>query len=80
MVKANFLQPLSNIGLTNQLTVSAYHYGAGINAATLVSDRSVAAKGFYNDTEPSSPYQEFDLGNAFPWGLTLVGYAGYDNW
>ncbi len=48
----------------NGLYLSAYHTGAGTNDATLTPDHGI--HGFLNDT-----FQDFDLGNSFPYGLTL---------
>lgn len=58
----------------NGLYVSAYHTGAGLNDATLGPGSEGSAKGFLNET-----YQQFDLGTAFPWGLSIgadTNYAG----
>jgi hypothetical protein len=61
-------------------TVAAYHTGAAENDATLVSDLSVAARAFWNDTDPATPYQEFDLDHTYPWGLRLGISSFYDIW
>ena len=49
--------------------LSSYHSGAGENIVTLVA-RNDATKAFLN---PSSGYQEFDLGTAYPWGFVMGG-------
>lgn len=58
----------------NNLDVSAYHTGAGLNDAVLGPFNDGSAKGFLNGT-----FQQFDLGTTFPWGFVMVmdsQYAG----
>lgn len=52
--------------------VAGYHIGAGLDDAVLVSDKSVAAKGYLNDTN-----QQFDLGTTFPWGMVMTSNPAY---
>lgn len=56
----------------NGLYVAAYHTGAGLNDAVLISDMPGASKGFLNDS-----YQLFDFGTHFPWGMKIGGNANY---
>jgi hypothetical protein len=53
------------------LYLSSYHTGAGLSDVALISDLSVAGKGFLNDT-----YQQFDYNSSFPWYMDL-GYEPY---
>ena len=53
------------------LYVVGYHTGAGLDDVALVSDFSVASKGFLNGT-----YQQFDYNTSFPWYMDL-GYEPY---
>ena len=45
--------------------------GAGLNDVTL-GPKTGASKGYLNGT-----YQEFDLGTAYPWGLSVGGDSNY---
>jgi len=73
-------------GKHEDLWLSAYHTGAGLNDAVLNSNRSRAIAGFTNATNITNPdggffqYQEFDLGSAFPWGLYIQGGDAYSAW
>ncbi|CAD6563581.1 MAG: hypothetical protein ASARMPRED_000070 [Alectoria sarmentosa] len=58
----------------NGLYVSTYHTGAGFNDATLGSIE-IAAAGFLNET-----YQQFDLGDPFPWGMNIAGNVDDGAW
>lgn len=55
--------------------VSAYHVGGGWNDAALAKDIKSASVGFLNGT-----FQEFDLGNVFPWGLVIQWSEFYTQW
>ncbi|MCJ1480339.1 hypothetical protein MMC06_000494 [Schaereria dolodes] len=57
------------------LYVQAYHTGAGLNDVVLLERDEYSAKGFLNDS-----YQEFDLGNNFPYGFYLGGDTNYAAW
>jgi hypothetical protein len=59
--------------------VATYHTGAGLNTATLTTDMSSAALGFYNATDPSATYQEFG-GASFPRGMFLYKAPAYIYW
>lgn len=59
----------------DNLYVESYHTGAGLSDATLSNSTEYAAKGFLNGTE-----WQFDLGNEFPWGLTMYGDTNYAAW
>ncbi|KAF2146068.1 uncharacterized protein K452DRAFT_305054 [Aplosporella prunicola CBS 121167] len=62
------------------LYLVATHTGAGLNDAVFSSQKQYAIKGFQNITESTGEsYQEFDLGNYWPYGLNL-GYAAYAAW
>lgn len=58
----------------NNLYISAYHTGAGLNDPVMTKTTDVAAKAYMNGTNTL-----FDLGTDFPWGLVLrsdTNYAG----
>lgn len=53
------------------LYVSGYHTGAGLSDAALISDPSIASKGFINGT-----YLQFDYNSSILWYMDL-GYEPY---
>ena len=53
------------------LYLSGYHTSAGLSDVALISDLSIASKGFLNDT-----YQQFDYNSSIPWYMDL-GYEPY---
>lgn len=72
-----YLKTISNRTAFADLYVEAYHTGAGFNDAVLVqkgSPNTLAATGFLNGT-----YQEFNLGDDFPWGMVMTE-AAYGSW
>ena len=54
----------------NSLYVLAYHTGAGLNDAVLISNMTRASKGYLTDG-----YQLFDFRTIFPWRMNLGGTA-----
>ncbi|KAF2229923.1 hypothetical protein EV356DRAFT_510002 [Viridothelium virens] len=74
--------------LFENLYVQSYHTGAGLSDVTLApgppsSDYAVAGflNGSTNGTD-GGQFQEFDLGDDFPWGMDMtiqVAYAGWSN-
>lgn len=56
----------------NNLYISAYHTGAGLNDAVAQASKENAAKGFLNET-----YQQFAFGTDFPWGMVIGSTANY---
>ncbi|KAF2085766.1 hypothetical protein K490DRAFT_67362 [Saccharata proteae CBS 121410] len=64
----------------NDLCLVAYHTGAAENDAVLYPGTEYCIKGFLNATQASGEsYQEFDLGNYWPYGLGLA-YEPYAAW
>jgi hypothetical protein len=73
-----YLKTKSDYPAFSNLYVEAYHTGAGFNDAVLVekgSPNTLAATGFLNGT-----YQEFNLGDDFPWGMVMTSDTTYDAW
>ncbi|MCJ1474987.1 hypothetical protein MMC13_003647 [Lambiella insularis] len=79
-----YLKTVSNTSSFNDLFLTTYHTGAGLNDAVFVpaisktgfnASNYPAATGFLNGTQ-----QEFDLGNDFPYGMAPVGDTTYDAW
>ncbi|EME78756.1 uncharacterized protein MYCFIDRAFT_89396 [Pseudocercospora fijiensis CIRAD86] len=61
----------------DNLWLSSYHTGAGLNDVVFDETRAAASKGFLNATNVTSGdrtyyNQLFDLGTTFAWGLVIV--------
>ena len=73
-------------GRFDNLWLVASHTGAGLNDAVFYTNKSYAIKGFQNATNLTTSngslfqYQEFDLGNAFPYGLSISDVNFYAAW
>ncbi|KAK5020265.1 hypothetical protein LTR60_000672 [Cryomyces antarcticus] len=77
----------------DHLYLYSYHTGAGLNDVALNASKTHASKGFLNvtatvrfnyttnanETVPVT-YQEFDLGNTWPYGMALGYAATYAAW
>ncbi|OCK89025.1 uncharacterized protein K441DRAFT_668273 [Cenococcum geophilum 1.58] len=62
------------------LWLYASHTGAGLNDPLFASNRSWAIAGFLNATDPAGgAFQEFDLGNYWPYGFNFR-YEPYAGW
>lgn len=70
----------------DNLWLVASHTGAGLNDAVLYSNKSYAIKGFTNATNITTQdggfyqHQEFDLGNTWPYGLSVSNVNFYAAW
>lgn len=79
------LKPVSaaNVTLPTHLAglwLYASHTGAGLNDPLFASNRSWAIAGFLNATDPAGgAFQEFDLGNYWPYGF-YFRYEPYAGW
>ncbi|OCL05787.1 hypothetical protein AOQ84DRAFT_90519, partial [Glonium stellatum] len=63
----------------NNLYLYASHTGAGLNDPLFTAARASAIPGFLNATDPAGAFQEFDLGNYWPYGFSFV-YEPYAGW
>ncbi|MCJ1432132.1 hypothetical protein MMC27_001488 [Xylographa pallens] len=79
-----YLKTTSTAPAFSDLYLSAYHTGAGFNDAVLIPTNSTTGYnttnfpgivGFLNVTS-----QEFNLGNAFPWGMVMNPSDTYEAW
>ncbi|KAI9683743.1 MAG: hypothetical protein M1822_005933 [Bathelium mastoideum] len=87
-------RPNSTNTLYADLYLETYHTGAGLNDAVLVPGppngaTDYTARAFLNSTDGNNNstappangyYQEFDLGNAFPYGMDMNGEGAYAAW
>lgn len=71
----------------NNLYLESYHTGAGLSDAVFSAENKYSAKGFLNATSVKRTngklydYQEFDLGDEFPFSLVVDAYVNsYSSW
>lgn len=68
----------------DNLWLVSSHIGAGLSDVVLYTNQSSGIKGFLNATNATNKQQnyrqEFDLGNQFPWGMSVAYVNNYAAW
>ncbi|USW56682.1 hypothetical protein Slin15195_G100010 [Septoria linicola] len=77
-IQTQFLPASLGQAQYNNLWLSTYHTGAGLNDVVFQTAQDGASKAFLNSTNVTgSDNLLFDLGNTFAWGLVMVPNAQF---